>query len=97
MRIVENVETAALYIGYFVPVNVYCDLVLPTLEETVTPGHLRVFAAILRGSQKEELSEKLEEIGKFLQQSHICQGKKALYQEQILRCCEALFAVSKEV
>ena len=91
-----NVELAAEYMGYFVPPEVYCQLVLPTLEETITPGHLRVLAGILRGSEAEKLCPKLVEIGSFLHQPHVCRSKKPKYQEQLLRCCESLIIVCKK-
>lgn len=96
-RVVANVELAAEYMGYFVPPDVYCHLVLPTLEENPTSGHLRVFSAILRGSSRKLLVPKLEKIGDFMQQSHICRGKKLDYQQQILSCCKSLMAVCEEV
>lgn len=89
---------AAEYIGYFVPPNVYCGLVLPTLEVgNITTGHLTVFAAILRGSERDSLSDELMEIGKFLQAKHICRSKKPNYQWQILNCCESLLQVCQQV
>ncbi|XP_046614036.1 dynein axonemal assembly factor 5 isoform X1 [Neodiprion virginianus] len=95
-RVVENVELAAEYMGYFVPPDVYCHLVLPTLEENPTPGHFRVFSAILRGSNRKLLVPKLEIIGGFLQQAPICRGKNFQYQKQILQCCKSLMIVCQE-
>ncbi|KAK0086124.1 hypothetical protein PV325_003706 [Microctonus aethiopoides] len=96
-RVVDNVVLAAEYIGYFVPPNVYCGLVLPTLEDgNITTGHLTVFAAILRGSERDSLSDELMEIGKFLQAKHICRSKKSNYQWQILNCCESLLQVCQQ-
>ncbi|XP_012284126.1 dynein assembly factor 5, axonemal [Orussus abietinus] len=95
-RVVQNIELAAEYMGYFVPPDIYYHLVVPTLEETPTSGHLRVFAAILSTSQKKALLPKLEKIGDFLQQSHICQSRKVSYQEQMLHCCESLISVCGE-
>ncbi|XP_015588991.1 dynein assembly factor 5, axonemal [Cephus cinctus] len=94
--VVENVERAAEYMGYFVPPDIFTHLVLPTLEESPTAGHLTVFAGILRGSPRQLLTMQLEKIGNFLQQAHICQSKKARYQQQILQCCKALLTVCKE-
>ncbi|XP_046740664.1 dynein axonemal assembly factor 5 [Diprion similis] len=95
-RVIENVELAAEYMGYFVPPDVYCHLVLPTLEENPTPGHFRVFSAILRGSDRKSLSPRLEIIGDFLQQPAICRGKNFQYQKQILQCCKSLMFVCQE-
>ncbi|XP_043289630.1 dynein axonemal assembly factor 5 [Venturia canescens] len=94
-RVVVNVELAAEYMGYFVPPSTYCHLVIPTLDENITAGHLRVFAAILRGSESQSLRPKLCEIGKFLQQPFVCRSKKPRYQKQLARCCESIIKVGK--
>ncbi|XP_057321570.1 dynein axonemal assembly factor 5 [Microplitis mediator] len=97
LRVVDNVIIAAEYMGYFVPPETYCRLVLPTLEDgNITAGHLAVLAAFLRCTERQSLISKLEDIGSFLKLSHICRGKKTDYQKQILRCCQAIMSVSKE-
>jgi len=96
-RVVGCVETAARYLGYFVQPKIYCHLVLPTLDEFPTTGHLRVFAAIISGSERRALSQQLDKIANFLQQPDICQSKKSNYQRQILSCCNFLLVVCKEV
>ncbi|XP_015431043.1 PREDICTED: dynein assembly factor 5, axonemal [Dufourea novaeangliae] len=95
-RVVENIERAAEYLGYFVHPKTYCHLIIPTLEESPSVGHLKVFSAILKSSEHSTLLPFLEDIGKFLQQPHICQSKKAAYQLQILSCCYSLILVCKE-
>lgn len=64
-------ETAARYLGYFVQPKIYCQLVLPTLDESSTTGHLRVLAAIISGSEQRALSQQLDKIANFLQQPDI--------------------------
>ncbi|XP_043510891.1 dynein axonemal assembly factor 5 [Frieseomelitta varia] len=96
-RVVENIERTAEYIGYFVPPKIYCHLIIPTLEDTPSVGHLKIFSAILKGSEHCTLLPLLEDIGKFLQQPHIRQSKKGAYQKQILSCCSSIIAVCKEV
>ncbi|XP_076235449.1 dynein axonemal assembly factor 5-like isoform X2 [Calliopsis andreniformis] len=95
-RVVENVERAAEYLGYFVHPKTYCHLIIPTLEETPSAGHLRVFSAILKSSKACDLVPFLEDIGKFLQQPHIYQSKKTAYQKQILSCCHSLISVCEK-
>ncbi|XP_011688411.1 PREDICTED: dynein assembly factor 5, axonemal [Wasmannia auropunctata] len=95
-RVVSCMETAARYLGYFVQPKIYCHLVLPTLNESPTTGHLRVFAAIISGSERRALSQQLDKIANFLQQPNICQSKKSNYQRQILLCCNSLLVVCKE-
>ncbi|XP_053974903.1 dynein axonemal assembly factor 5 [Hylaeus volcanicus] len=95
-RVVENIERAAEYLGYFVQPKTCCHLILPTLEDTPSTGHLRVFAAILKGSKRSALLPLLKEIGQFLEQPHICQSKKGAYQKQILCCCHSLLLVCEK-
>ncbi|XP_034950339.1 dynein assembly factor 5, axonemal [Chelonus insularis] len=96
-RVVENIILAAEYVGYFISPQTYCKLILPTLKEgNIKTGHLIVFSAIIRGSRRNSLVDKLPDIGDFIQQTYICQSKKANYQYQILRCCEALLNVCQE-
>lgn len=96
-RVVEIVERAAEYLGHFVHPKSCCHLIIPTLEETLSVGHLKVFSAILKGSERCALVPLLKDIATFLQQSHICQNKKAIYQKQILSCCHSLILICKEV
>ncbi|XP_076222309.1 dynein axonemal assembly factor 5 [Nomia melanderi] len=95
-RVVENIERAAEYLGYFVPPKTFCHLIIPTLEETPSVGHLKIFAAIIRSSEPYRLLPLLETIGKFMAQPHICQSKKIAYQQQVLSCCHSLISVCKE-
>ncbi|XP_043260636.1 dynein axonemal assembly factor 5-like [Colletes gigas] len=95
-RVVENIERAAEYLGYFVHPKTCCHLILPTLQENPSAGHLRVFSAILRGFERYTLLPLLKDIGKFLQQPHICQSTKETYQKQILSCCRSLILICKE-
>ena len=94
-RVIENIELAAEYMGYFVCPNVICNLVMPTLSDP-TVGHLKVFAAMLRGSPRETLTPELSRIGQFLQDCNICRNRKTNYQIEILSCCRSLLIVCKE-
>lgn len=97
-RVSINIITAAEYMGYFVPPQTYCRLVLPTLEDgNIHFGHLGVLAAILRGSPPGPLFNELKIIGEFLQRSDICRSKKANYQMEVLNCCQAIIQVCGEV
>ncbi|XP_066582269.1 dynein axonemal assembly factor 5 [Prorops nasuta] len=95
-RVVENIQIAAKYIGYFVQPKIYIDLILPTLDASLTVGHLRIFSAILRGTQRTALVEYLVQIANFLHNPNICQNKKSKYQKQILCCCDSLLSICKE-
>lgn len=97
-RVIVNVVIAAEYIGHFVLPETYCKLVLPTLNEVnISSGHLSVFSAILKGSKKEQLTTKLKDIGRFLQKHNICRSKKSVYQQELLKSCDAILSVCQEV
>lgn len=95
-RVVENVKKAAEYIGFFIPPEVYCELILQFFEDNLSTGHLRVFGSILLGTNRKALVPHLEQLGNFLQQKHVCQSRKTNYQKELLFCCESLLLVCKE-
>ncbi|XP_067005743.2 dynein axonemal assembly factor 5 [Anabrus simplex] len=95
-RVTENVERAAEFLGYFVPPETYCKLILPTIEDSCTSGHLRILAGILRGSQRCLLREKLPQLAAFLHRPEICQNKKAVYQVQLIKCCKSMMTICQE-
>ncbi|XP_014237160.1 dynein assembly factor 5, axonemal [Trichogramma pretiosum] len=95
-RVVENVELAAEYTGYFVPPQNYLDVAMPSLEEGPSPGHLKVLAALLRGSPREELQPQLERVARLLGQSQLCRSRKPRYQLALLDCCRSLLRVCRE-
>ncbi|KAJ9573896.1 hypothetical protein L9F63_008756, partial [Diploptera punctata] len=96
IRVTYNTERAAELIGYFVPPETYCKLILPTMDESAHVGQMRVFAAVLKGSDKTLLKDKLIEIGDFLRRPDICHSKEKYYQHQLLNCCNALMSVCEE-
>ena len=71
-----QVENAAELIGYFVPPDTYCKLVLATMEDSANARQLRVFASILKGSNRTTLTEKLTDIGNFLKRAETCWSKE---------------------
>jgi hypothetical protein len=71
-----QIENAAELIGYFVPPDIYCKLVLPTMEDSANARQLRVFAAILKGSDRASLQGKLTDIGNFSKHAEICWSKE---------------------
>lgn len=81
---VLQVERAAELVGYFVPPDTYCKLVLPTMEDSPNARQFRVFAAILKGSERSTLKEKLTDIGNFLQSAEICWSKEVLVAENVI-------------
>ncbi|XP_017301287.1 dynein assembly factor 5, axonemal-like [Diaphorina citri] len=86
----DNVERAAEMIGYFVPPSVYCPLILPTLDEACTQGHITVLAAILKGGRVDEVAVEMDKIARFLSQPHICQNREAEYQSRLLSIVSTL-------
>jgi hypothetical protein len=78
LPVLLQVENAAELIGYFVPPDTYCKLVLATMEDSANAKQLRVFAAILKGSDRTTLKEQLTDIGNFLKCPETCWSKEVL-------------------
>ncbi|GFG28909.1 hypothetical protein Cfor_12253 [Coptotermes formosanus] len=95
-RVVHNVENAAELIGYFVPPDTSCKLVLATMEDSANARQLRVFAAILKGSSRTTLKEKLTDIGNFLKRSETCCSKETIHQINLLNCCSNLMSLCQD-
>ncbi|XP_017886513.2 dynein assembly factor 5, axonemal-like [Ceratina calcarata] len=96
-RVVENLERACEYMGYFVLPQTYFSLIVPTLEENLSVGHLRVFSSILKGSERSKLKPFLKDVAHFLAQPHICQSRSGEYQKELLACCSSLISACDEV
>jgi hypothetical protein len=79
-----QIEKAAELIGYFVPPDTYCKLVLPTMDDSANARQLCVFAAILKGSDRSTVKEKLTDIGNFLKSAEICWNKEVCVTEEIM-------------
>ncbi|KAJ8681596.1 hypothetical protein QAD02_017388 [Eretmocerus hayati] len=95
-RVIENVELAAEYMGYFVSPKLSCDIILPTMDGHPTSGHLKILAAVLRGSPRCELKDDLPRVGKYLEKDEICQSNKFRYQMEVLNCCQSLLEICGE-
>ncbi|KAL0278385.1 UNVERIFIED_CONTAM: hypothetical protein PYX00_000222 [Menopon gallinae] len=89
-RIVDNVEKAAEYIAYFVPPDTYMKLLLQVVEDSCTAGHLCVLSALIRGTKLDLLQSHFDSITDLLSTDNICRNRNAVYQFQLLKCCEAL-------
>lgn len=71
-----QIELAADMIGYFVPPDVYCRLVLPTIQEMPSAGPLRVMAAVLRSSQRRQVEPQLPQLASLLASEDVCYSRQ---------------------
>jgi len=66
-------------IGYFVPPDVYCRLMLPTVLDSPGAGPLRVMAAVLRSSQRTEVQPHLEKVANVLTSEAVCYSRQVVH------------------
>ncbi|XP_046661337.1 dynein axonemal assembly factor 5 [Homalodisca vitripennis] len=95
-RVSDNIELAAQMVGYFVPPDVYCRLILPSVEEMTSAGVLRVLAAVLRSSVRCQVQPELSAIVEKLSLDAVCHSRQAGYQQQLLNVVSTLQQVSQE-
>nr|XP_018903074.1 PREDICTED: dynein assembly factor 5, axonemal [Bemisia tabaci] len=95
-RVSENVDRAAKTMGYFVPPETYCKLVLPLLEESHHAGHLRLLASLISTSPKDSLIPLIEEVTNLLSSSNVCHSREALYQFYLLEACRSILNVCEK-
>ncbi|KAF6199198.1 hypothetical protein GE061_007223 [Apolygus lucorum] len=87
--VVTNVKQAAEYMGYFIPAEVYCELIVEYMKEA-HEGELLVVAAMVRGTKRSDLAENLDTIASLLEHTTF-KGKEQLAMldliESILKVC----------
>lgn len=81
-RVRDNIELAAQMIGYFVPPDVYCQIVLQNIGSDL--GSLCVLANIVQTSTRDLLTPHLQEIMTALQLECTHHSREAGYQYQLL-------------
>ncbi|XP_022193296.2 dynein assembly factor 5, axonemal isoform X2 [Nilaparvata lugens] len=89
-RVYENVKRSAELIGYFVPVDVYCSQILPSLEETTSTGNLGILASAVQYSPAGSIETELANITKILNSDDCCFTVRASEHHQILYLVGAL-------
>ncbi|GLV34449.1 HEAT repeat containing 2 [Carabus blaptoides fortunei] len=90
-RVYDNVMRAARLIGTFVPVSTWSPLVLPSLQDSPTYGHLRVLRCITTGCSPEDLATITVDIGDILVSEIVRSGsRKVEYQQELVECCRPL-------
>uniref|UniRef100_A0A0A9XLX8 HEAT repeat-containing protein 2 n=1 Tax=Lygus hesperus TaxID=30085 RepID=A0A0A9XLX8_LYGHE len=89
--VVANVKQAAEYMGYFIPADVYCQLIVEYMKEA-NEGELLVVAAMIRGTKRSDLAENLDRIAVLLEHTTF-KGKEQLAMldliESILKVCQS--------
>ncbi|XP_072168625.1 dynein axonemal assembly factor 5-like [Diadema setosum] len=95
-EVVHRVQKSAELVGFFVGPEVYCKLILPTVQAAQGPGVLMTFASILRGTKRVLLKKYLPEICKVLCEPDVCRGEQTSYQVQLLSCVQAIISVARD-
>ena len=70
--ILQMVKSAEL-IGYFVPPDIWCKMVLQAVKTTQSMGSLMVLSAILRGTERSQLKLHLVDVTSVLVDPSVCQ------------------------
>ncbi|KAJ0177017.1 hypothetical protein K1T71_007026 [Dendrolimus kikuchii] len=93
-RVVLEVKRAAELFGYFIPPNTWWPLLEAEMDSW---GALLVVANIIKGSQRELITEKvLKESCRELADPDRCRMRKPKYQTNLLHVTEALMALCDE-
>ena len=71
----QVLESAEL-VGFFVSPQVYCKLILPSIQTASSPSVLMTCAAIIRGTQQHILQPHLAEICDTLILPEVCCGEQ---------------------
>ncbi|KAK5640753.1 hypothetical protein RI129_009300 [Pyrocoelia pectoralis] len=89
-RVVVNVLQASELIGLFVPVETWCKLILPAIEDAPHYGQLSVLSSLIKGAPRQYIKLHLEDICKLLAEDSICQSRKCKYQRELVKCVRAI-------
>ncbi|KAK3930335.1 Dynein assembly factor 5, axonemal [Frankliniella fusca] len=93
LRVVNNIERASHLMGYFIPPTNYWALMHPIMDDSCHQGHIRVLASIMSGTESSKLLSFVTTIADFLQQPSICRSREAVYQTQLVKCCQSIMTV----
>lgn len=85
-----QIELAAQMIGYFVPPDVYCRLMLSTVQDSTSAGPLRVLAAVIKSSLQTEIKPQLPALAELLASDVVCHSR----QVKTWRCIAQIFTCS---
>uniref|UniRef100_A0A1Y1LC31 TOG domain-containing protein n=1 Tax=Photinus pyralis TaxID=7054 RepID=A0A1Y1LC31_PHOPY len=91
-RVVVNVLQAGELIGLFVPVETWCKLILPAIEDGPHYGQLAVLSSLIKGTPCQYIKLHLEDICKLLAEDSICQSRKCKYQLQLVKCVRTILS-----
>lgn len=69
-------------IGYFVPPSVYCQLILPNVEEMSKPGALGILAAVIKTSKADLMKDELHNITRIVHS--VCLSKQVVFTINLL-------------
>ncbi|CAF0863407.1 unnamed protein product [Adineta ricciae] len=89
----EQVNQALIYIGYFVPIKTWFNLIRPHFEQTSSLGLLRLIAPLLTGVTCEELIESqtiLDQLLAMILKSEYTDNFQVTVQSELLKICQLL-------
>ncbi|RZF40732.1 hypothetical protein LSTR_LSTR008681 [Laodelphax striatellus] len=89
-RVVENVKRSAELLGYFVPADVLCSQILPSMEETTNTGNLGLLASAVEYAPTGSIQTELGNIAKILNNDDCCFTMRANEHHEILHSVDAL-------
>ena len=84
---------ALIYIGYFVPIKTWFNLIRPHFEQTSSLGLLRLIAPLLTGVTCEELIESqtiLDQLLAMILKSEYTDNFQVTIQSELLKICQLL-------
>ncbi|CAH1795277.1 unnamed protein product [Owenia fusiformis] len=95
-EILKNMAKCAELLGYFVPCEVWCKLILSAIRSGVSFGKLVVLHHIILGSQKDPLKAYLNQITDTLLLPDVCAMGEDGSQLEVVKCAEALCSLCGE-
>lgn len=71
-----QIQKSGELVGFYVGPEVYCKLILPTVQAAQGPGVLMTFASILLGTKRALLKSYLLDICKTLAEPDVCRSEE---------------------
>ncbi|XP_041473460.1 dynein assembly factor 5, axonemal-like [Lytechinus variegatus] len=96
MEVVHRIQKSGELVGFYVGPEIYCKLILPTVQAAQGPGVLMTFASVLLGTKRAALKSYLVAICKTLAEPDVCRSEDKNYQNQLLSCVMSIILVAKE-
>ncbi|XP_044759585.1 dynein axonemal assembly factor 5 [Coccinella septempunctata] len=89
-RVVDNIIRASEIIGLFVPFESWSKLVFPQIENCPHYGHITVLRSLVKGSPKDLIWDRLDEVTEILETDNVCVSRKKKFQNELVKCVETI-------